>query len=265
MMVKEIMNSILSLDKDNILSEALTLMHKHKLTHILVTEKGKIVGYCSDLDIAERLGSNRLGSISTTSIHMSTVMESCASFIDPDTKVEDAANIMIREDKTLYPVGSENGVDGFITMHDFAKVGVDVNDVPIGEIYSVIGSAVRGDDRLVNVRNSLIQNNIVNTAVVLEGSSVTGLIDIRMIAKSLASFRETVPGKYHDARIRTLLVFDSMMRDPPTLKPGSSIAEASNIFLQKQLYGIPVVEKGKLMGVLHIANLVKWIQTDYNR
>jgi len=262
MKAAEIMNPLISVDKDALVIEALNLMDKHKLTHILVTEKNKVIGYCSDLNIADRLGSSRLGSFSTKSIHVSSVMASFNLFIESSTPVSIVADRMICESKTIYPVGGEDKTLGFITMHDFAKICESLTGIKINKVYSTIDVFAKPDDRLVNLRNILIENNFVNAAPVLDGSTLVGLTDIRMIARKLSVFRSTVPGKHQEESIRRVLVFDAMMQNPPTLTPNSSIAEAAKIFTSRLIYGIPVLENGILLGVLQISDLVKYVRKE---
>ncbi len=257
------MNPIITVDKDSFISEAINTMDKHKLTHILVAEKNKIIGYCSDINLADRLGSSRLKSFSTRSIRVSSIMNSFNKFVDPSDHVKDIADRMICEGETLYIVGSETEPLGFITMHDFAKLCAGLTGSKITGYYSTVGPSARSEDRLVNLRNILIKNNLIHAAPILEGGRLIGLIDIRMIARKLAAFRATVPEKHQEESIRRLLVFDAMMQSPPTLKVDSSISEAGEIFSSKLVYGIPVLDDGKLMGVLHISDLVKWVQNKY--
>ncbi|WEU40747.1 MAG: CBS domain-containing protein [Candidatus Odinarchaeum yellowstonii] len=263
MKASDIMNSIIAVDKDSFISEAINLMDKHKLTHILVTDKNKIIGYCSDLNLVDRLGSSRLKSFSTKSIRVSSVMESFNKFVDASENIRNIADKMICEGETIYLVGSEGDPLGFITMHDFAKACGNLTEIKITGNYSTVGPSARASDRLVNLRNILIENKLTPAAPILEGDKLIGLLDIKMLARKLAVFRNTVPEKHQEENIRRLLVFDAMLQNPPTLTPNSSISEASEIFSSKLVYGIPVLDKGKLMGVFHILDLVKWVQNKY--
>ncbi len=265
MKANNIMSPIITVDKDSFVSEAINLMDKHKLTHILVTEKNKIIGYCSDLNLADRLGSSRLKSFSTKSIRLSSVMTPFNKFVEASDHIKDVADKMICESETIYLAGSESDPLGFITMHDFAKSCINLTAFKITEYYSTVGPSAKAGDRLVNLRNILIENNLIHAAPILDSDKLIGLLDIRMIARKLAVFRNTTPQKHQEENIRRLLVFDAMMQNPPTLTPDSSISEAAEIFSSKLLYGIPVVDDGKLMGVFHISDLVKWVQKEYKQ
>ncbi|MHA1408995.1 MAG: CBS domain-containing protein [Candidatus Odinarchaeia archaeon] len=262
MQISEIMYQPLTIDKDSILTDALELMDKNKVTHIIVTDNNKVVGTVSDMNIADRLGSSRLGSLATSSIHVSGVMEPVDIFVGKDMGVREIADKMVCLGKSVFPVGTVDKLDGFVTMHSFSKVCKQTKDKTIDGLYITTSSSVRSDDRLINVRNKLLKEEIP-CAVVLDSGLVTGIIDLKMIGKAFASFRDSVPAKYHDSQIRNLIVSNIMLHDPPQLKPTATISKAAEIFESKPLYGIPVVEDDKLLGVLYIHNLVGWVQNEF--
>jgi predicted transcriptional regulator len=264
MLVKDIIHPPISIDKDSIMTKALELMEKNKVTHIIVTDDNRVMGTLSDFNIADRLGSIKLGSIPTSSIHVSSLMESVNIFVNKEDSVIDVADKMIREKKSVFPVGSPDNFEGYITMHNFAKVCRQIPNKKIEKLYNTTSSTVESNERVVNVRNKLIKDNLP-TAVVMDDDIVTGIIDWKLIGKAFASFRDVVPSKYHGARIRNLIVYDIKMRDPPTLKSTSTLSEAAEIFENKIVYGIPVIKNEKLMGVLYINNIVHWVQNYYNR
>ncbi|MHA1754631.1 MAG: CBS domain-containing protein [Candidatus Odinarchaeia archaeon] len=260
MLVRDIMYPPISVDKDSLVPEAIELMEKNKTTHILVTDENKLVGLCSDFNLVDRLGSSRLKSISTKSVRVSSVMSLCNYFINEDMSVVKAAKLMWKENRKAYPIGNEEDVKGFITLQSFLKTVNTVNNVTVNKIYTSEGTSIRTDERVINVRNKLLENS-TTTAIVLEGSTLVGLVDLRILTRAFASFREVVPGKYHDARIKNLIVQDIMLRDPDYVTLDSTLAEAAKLLGNKLIYGAPVIKNEKLYGVLYLEDILSWIAT----
>ena len=57
------------------------------------------------------------------------------------------------------------------------------------------------------------------------------------------------------------LVGEIMTRDPRTVGPESTVNECMEIMTEHRVRHLPVVEDGKLVGLLSIGDLVKWIMS----
>ena len=64
----------LTIDKNKLVSDALSLMDKHDLSMLLCVNNEKLVGMITERDIADRLGSSRAKQLPASRIHVSGVM-----------------------------------------------------------------------------------------------------------------------------------------------------------------------------------------------
>lgn len=99
---------------------------------------------------------------------------------------------------------------------------------------------------------------------VLRDKRLVGIIterDVKQFAPSLLS--RTSPEEYNQV-METTPISRVMTRDPLTLKPDQSMFEAVNLLYSKRIGCLPVVEEGKLVGIITttdmLALLIRLIQ-----
>jgi CBS domain-containing protein len=93
----------------------------------------------------------------------------------------------------------------------------------------------------------------------MENDELEGMVTAKDIARSMISFRKVVPDKYKPARIRNLLVEDIMTQNVKIISEDASIEEVSNIMVDNNFSGMPVLEDGKLTGVITKTDLMELI------
>jgi CBS domain-containing protein len=91
---------------------------------------------------------------------------------------------------------------------------------------------------------------------VLEGDRLVGLItdrDIRLASMPRPRWEPSQP----DALLRLIRVEQVMTRDPVTASPHMPIAEAARLMLEHRYGGLPVVQEGRLVGIITQGDLLK--------
>ena len=105
-------------------------------------------------------------------------------------------------------------------------------------------------ESLARVRNLMIRYGIGRLVVVDEYEKPIGIITKTDIAEAVAS----APRKELDQ----FRVDEVMTREPITISVGSSVREAARILLEKNIGGLPVVDRGgRLVGIITKTDLVK--------
>jgi CBS domain-containing protein/ribosome-associated translation inhibitor RaiA len=104
-------------------------------------------------------------------------------------------------------------------------------------------SYVSPDDNVSNVI-SLIEKNCFREVLVIEGKKLKGIVYSKEIAKK---------GISDPTKTKVKKLMGSM---PATLKPDQDIEEASKLMLRTGLRALPVVEKGKVIGVVSLHDIV---------
>jgi CBS domain-containing protein len=108
------------------------------------------------------------------------------------------------------------------------------------DVLTISGEATIGEAaRRLSARN-------VGAAVVLEGDAVAGIFTERDLLRAIAAGRQP-----EDSIVR-----DCMTRDPITLPPDHAPSEAAELMSAGRFRHIPVVEQGRLVGIVSIRDLV---------
>jgi CBS domain-containing protein len=92
----------------------------------------------------------------------------------------------------------------------------------------------------------LMRGRNVGAAVVTEGERIVGIFTERDLLRAIADSRHPDQGQ----------VQSYMTPDPLTLPPDHSPSEAAQIMSERKFRHIPVVEGGRLVGIVSIRDLV---------
>jgi CBS domain-containing protein len=113
-----------------------------------------------------------------------------------------------------------------------------------GQVYSVAEAAT-----LKEAAELLDQRKVGAMVILNEAGSVIGVISERDIVRAVAR---------HGAAGLKQPVSDSMSRQVVTARPRETIEAAMDRMTDRRIRHLPVVEGGRLMGVVSIGDLVKW-------
>ncbi len=121
----------------------------------------------------------------------------------------------------------------------------------VADILSAKGNkvmTVRPTDTIVTLAHRLKLERVGAMIVSRDGKTVDGIISERDVTHGLAT---------HGAELSALLVSNLMTREVVTCSPDDSIAEIARIMTRHRVRHIPVQEKGELVGVVSVGDVVK--------
>lgn len=95
---------------------------------------------------------------------------------------------------------------------------------------------------------ALLHEHRIGAVLVMDGDAIAGLVSERDICRCLHTHGTAV----HDARARDLMTAPVITTDPRT-----SVCDAMAIMTDRRFRHLPVVEDGKLLGLVSIGDLVK--------
>ena len=130
---------------------------------------------------------------------------------------------------------------------------------------------VTPDMEIVNAARTLLENRINGVPVIEKGKligilcqsdlisqqkrfpmpSVFTLLDGFITLQSSKDIEKTVK------KIAATVVRDAMTPDPVTITPDSDIEEIAGLMIDKNFHTLPVVEAGKLVGVIGMEDILK--------
>ena len=262
MQIKNLMSEdLITVDKDQNLSDALKLFRKHNVSRLPVTNHKDLVGIISERDIANKLGSSKSENMPASRFHISSVMVKDVITVPETMQLADVAKIMLEKGIGSVPVMRDDEMVGIVSKADFVTlaVGIAFDKITVKEIMSKEVIEADPADRLVHARRKMLDNNVGRLPVV-DDDKLVGMITSKDLMRAFIDFRKNVPEKYQKSQIKEVLVEDIMSSNPCYVSKEMSISEVSNIMMETGFNGLPVLEDGRLVGIITQTDILRLIE-----
>jgi len=117
--IKSVMNkNVVIAKKDITLKEATEVMTKLHIGCLVITENQKILGIITSSDILKAIANDK----NPKTVLAEEIMSKNVITIDPDKRIEDAVNLMMKYGIKKLPVVSDDKIEGIITASDIIVV-----------------------------------------------------------------------------------------------------------------------------------------------
>ncbi len=262
MQIKNLMSEdLITIDKDQNLSDALKLLRKHNVSRLPVTNHKELVGIISERDIANKLGSSKYESMPASRLHISSVMVKDVFTVPETMQLADVAKLMLEEGIGSVPVMCEDKMVGIVSKADFVTlaVGIAFDKITVKEIMSKDLTVVSPTERLVHARRLMIESHVGRLPVV-EDDELVGMITSKDLMRAFIDFRKNVPEKHQKSQIKEVLVEDIMSSNLQYVSKEMSISEVSNIMIETGYNGLPVVDAGEVIGIITQTDILRLIE-----
>ena len=262
MQIKNLMSEdLITVDKDQNLSDALKLLRKHNVSRLPVTNNKELVGIISERDIANKLGSSKYESMPASRLHISSVMVKDVFTVPKEMQLEDVAKLMLDNGIGSVPVMDDEKMVGIVSKADFVTLatGIAFDKITVKEIMSKELITVSPTERIIHARRQMIESHVGRLPVV-EEEELVGMITSKDLMRAFIDFRKKVPEKYQKSQIKELLVEDIMSINPTFVTKDMSVTEVSEIIMETGYNGLPVVENNKVIGIITQTDILKLIE-----
>lgn len=110
-----------------------------------------------------------------------------------------------------------------------------------------------------NIRRAmeLAEDRKIRRFPVVEGEDLVGIVTDRDLRNATASSVVLTEKKYHDFLLDTVKIESIMTPDPVTVTPDTAIEDVARTILEMKVGGLPVVENGKLVGIITETDLLE--------
>ncbi len=249
--IKDVMVKPTTIAKSAKITEALDKMLDEGIDPLIAVNNNSVVGTVSRRAIAEKLGSKQNSGLTPTAIHVASVVEEEFTSVYPDENV----NILIpllQHYKLVVVYDNDHKLIGQVSAGDLLK-----KYQPDGAIDGALEKAVtiEAEERVVHLRRRMLDDNITRF-IVSEHEKYTGIVTETDVAIAMRKFRESVEGNHQDHRIRNLLVKDIMSSPLVSVERTAKVSDVVTMMLKKNISSVPVMEKGKLAGIVTRSSLV---------
>ena len=262
MQIKNLMSEdIITVDKDQNLTDALKLLRKHNVSRLPVTNNKELVGIISERDIANKLGSSKYENMPASRLHVSSVMIKDVITVPQSMQLGEVAKIMLEKGIGSVPVMEEDEMVGIVSKADFVTlaVGIAFDKISVKEIMCKDLVSVSPSERIVHARRQMLESHIGRLPVV-DDETLVGMVTSKDLMRAFIEFRKSVPEKYQKSQIKDLLVEDIMSSNPVSVSKDMSITEISNIIMETGFNGLPVVEDDKVIGIITQTDILRLIE-----
>ena len=263
MQIKNLMSEdIITIDKDQNLSDALKLLRKHNISRLPVTNNKQLVGIISERDIAAKLGSSKYESMPASRLHISSVMVKDVFTVPQTMQLDEVARLMLENGIGSVPVmNDDDDMVGIVSKADFVTlaVGIAFEKITVKEIMSKDLTVVSPTERLVHARRQMLESHVGRLPVV-EDESLAGMVTSKDLMRAFIDFRKKVPEKYQKSQIKEVLVEDIMSSNPTFTSKDATIADVARVMIETGYNGLPVVEEDKVVGIITQTDILRLIE-----
>ena len=262
MQIKNLMSEdIITIDKDQNLSDALKLLRKNNVSRLPVINNKELVGIISERDIAAKLGSSKYESMPASRLHISSVMVKDVCTVPETMQLGDVAKLMLEKGIGSVPVMCEDKMVGIVSKADFVTlaVGIAFDKVTVKEIMTKDLVVVSPTDRLIHARRQMMEAH-VGRVPVLDDEELVGVVTSKDLMRAFIDFRKNVPEKYQKSQIKEVLVEYIMSTNPTVTTKDATISEVAKIMMETGYNGLPVVEGGKVVGIITQTDILRLIE-----
>lgn len=103
----------------------------------------------------------------------------------------------------------------------------------------------------------LIKDHGLRRFPVIEDGRLVGIVTDRDVRQADISSAVVQERRYVDYILDRIQVGGIMTSNPITVTPGASIREAADLILENKIGGLPVVDEGRLVGIITETDLIK--------
>jgi CBS domain-containing protein len=249
--IKDVMVKPTTISKSAKITEALDKMLAEGIDPLIAVNNNSVVGTVSRQAIAEKLGSKQNSTIAPTAIHVASVVEEEFTSVYPDESI----NVLIpllQHYKLVVVYDGDHKLIGQVSAGDLLKKFQPENGID-SAIEKVI--TIEADERVVHLRRRMLDDNITRFVVSDQGKYI-GIVTETDVAISMRKFREAVRDQHQDHRIRNMIVRDIMTSPLISVDKTASVSEVINLMLKKNISSVPVLDKGRLSGIITRRSLV---------
>ncbi len=113
------------------------------------------------------------------------------------------------------------------------------------------------EDQTLREAIALMQRHRIRHVPIVSGEAILGILTDRDVKRATPSLLSGVSQAEFDQVLHTTTVSHVMTRNPYTITPSTSLRDAIKLMLDRRFSSLPVVEEGRLIGILTVTDLLR--------
>ncbi|NLK25832.1 MAG: CBS domain-containing protein, partial [Euryarchaeota archaeon] len=184
--------------------------------------------------------------------------------IEADAPLTEVAEALIREGYRQMPLVNNGKIVGILSRGHMLSILQDIpdlRDIPIETVMSPEVKTVKMEDRIVDAV-TLMRNLDIRTLPVMDSSDrLMGIVGIRDVVNyNWREKRRQTMGELVGSSYPTDVQVSSVMIDEPVItSPDTTLGDAAALLLQRNISTLPVVDEGRLRGIITRYDIVELI------
>jgi CBS domain-containing protein len=275
--------NVITITPTSSIDRAISLMEEHDVHHLVVVHKGQVVGMVSDRDILISTGwmlsverKNEASEFSGSDVigpsTVQEIMSTPAICLDMHETSSRAAKLMVDRKISALPIVNGTELVGIITDSDLmkwldalgaAQMGVTrFLSQPVSALMRASVVTATPETLLVDV-TAVFRRRRIRHIPVLDGGLVMGMISDRDVRRSIGwSGIRDLQAEYGSSAVDVSCVAIATARDIMQTKVrwitrSSSLNDCLKIMLSQHVHSIPILEGGKLVGIITHTDFLK--------
>jgi CBS domain-containing protein len=253
---------------------ARNLMVKHKISRLLVMEKGRLTGMLTKKDIAYRLlqGEPEWRRRPVDQIPVEVFASGKPTVVSPDTGIRKIAEILVSKNISCVPVVENRNVVGIVTKTDLMKSGlVRALSGTAGDVMEDVATVSRYHslDHVITVmseRNDkvVVMNNDGTIAGIITETNLAFFDNVQkstgVAGKDVTiKRRERAEGTHsHTLRTAASVIAEDIMTSPVITIPSETpILKALELMSKNHINSLVVMDKGAISGIIKRDDIIK--------
>ena len=267
MKIKNLMTEdLITIDKDQNLTDAIKLMRKHKISRLPVLNtnqdnKKELVGIISERDIADKIGSAKFEKKPISQVRIVSVMLKDVITAPEDMSLVDVAKLMLENGIGSVPIVDGDNLIGIVSKADFLTLanGKAFEKILIDGVMSTDITSVSPSERLVHARRLMLDSK-VGRLPVIEDDELVGMITSKDLIRAFIDVKKNIPDKYQKTQLKEVFVEDIMSKNPLSINENDSISNADEIMIETGFNGLPVINNDEdIVGIITQTDILKLI------
>ena len=131
-----------------------------------------------------------------------------------------------------------------------------MNQPTLGEIMTADVRTLQEDQPVLDALQFLYQNHVRHVPV-MKGDALVGVITDRDVKRATPSALVPSQREVYEKVVKGTQLTKIMTRDPTTASPGTLLQDGLRLFVEERIGCLPILEDGKLVGIVTGSDLFK--------
>jgi len=239
----------ITVERTETLARALATMDELEVRHLPVTENGHIIGVVSDRDLLESTGWMWNEEQGKAPINIGDVFQPEPMTVTPEESVATLARRMLEWGVGCAPVTREGKLCGIVTEVDvliaFARAAEAGIESPTAQERMTADVVTLDMSSTAEEARDLMLNLDLRHLPIVEQDNVLGMVSDRDVRMAIG---RALPG---NTPVREI-----MSQEVQSIGPQDDLALASRAMALLKIGALPVVDRGKLVGMLTVSDVL---------